>query len=145
MFHNTAFLVALNGSKPQLDNIAQAKDYTVGTIRSYYSEAYLKNAGYEEHKNLSLSVKYQHLWQMLFNKRIDFVLTNTFSLNNELDELGLDSEDIEQTLELTDFPSELKLAGNLSLNPSTASALKSALKNIKANGDSKILKHWNLN
>ena len=144
-FHNTAFLVALKGAKPQLDNLAQAKNHTIGTIRGYYSEGYLRGSGFEENKNLSLSVNYQYLWHMLFNKRIDYVLTNTFSLHNELTELGLNVEDIEQTLELNDFPNELHLAGNLSLTPSTADALQHALKTIKANGEyQKILNQWGL-
>lgn len=145
VFHNAAFLVALNGSKPQIVSLEQVESYTVGTIRGYYSEIYLRNAGFKESKNLSLSVKYQHLWQMLFNKRIDFVLTNTLSLNKELSKLGLKVKDIERTLELTDFPNELHLAGNLSLAPSTASALQLALKAIRANGEyQKILNKWGL-
>lgn len=145
IFYNTAYLVTLKGNKPKLENLEQAKNYKVGTIRSYYSHLYLKNAGFEEGKNLSLSVKYQHLWQMLFNKRIDYVLTNTLSLNNELTELGFNVEEVERTLELTDFPNQLHLVGNLSLSPSKAQALKQALKTIKANGEyQKILNQWGL-
>lgn len=145
IFHNTAYLVALNGSKPKLTNLADAKQYTVGTIRGYYSESYLRNAGFEEGKNLSLSVKYQNLWQMLFNKRIDFVLTNTLSLNSELNKLGFNLKNIERSVELTDFPSELNLAANLSLEPATAKALQQALKTIRANGEyQRILNQWEL-
>ena len=145
IFHNAAYLVALKGSKPQLVNLEEAKAYTVGTIRGYYSEAYLREAGFEEGVNLSLSVRYQELWQMLFNHRIDFVLTNTLSLNSELNKLGLDVIRIERTLELTDFPYELHLVANLSLAPSTANVLQQALKTIKANGEyQKILKQWNI-
>lgn len=146
VFHNSAFLVGLKGNNPKLTSIEQAKHYTVGTIRGYYSEGYLKRAGFKEDKNLSLSVKYQHLWRMLFNNRIDYVLTNTLSLNTELNQLNFKVEDIEQTLELTDFPNELYLAGNLTLAPSKAKALRQAFKTIKANGEhQKILKKWGLN
>lgn len=145
IFHNSAFLVALNGNKPRLTSLAQAKDYTVGTIRGYYSERYLRKAGFEEGENLSLSVKYQHLWQMLFNHRIDYVLTNTLSLNSELNELRLKMDDIESTLELTDFPNELHLAGNLSLPPKTIEALRQAFITIKSNGEhQRILTQWGL-
>lgn len=145
IFHNTAFLVALNDNKPRLKNLAEAKNYTVGTIRGYFSERYLKKAGFEEGRNLSLSVKYQYLWQMLFNNRIDYVLTNTLSLNSELNELRFKVEDVEQMLELTDFPNELYIAGNTSLPSSTAKALRQAFNTIKANGEhQRILNQWGL-
>ncbi|MFD2167119.1 substrate-binding periplasmic protein [Thalassotalea euphylliae] len=145
LIHNKAFLVALKENNAELANLAQAKNSTVGTIRGYYSERYLKNAGFEEGKNLSLSVKYQSLWQMLFNKRTDFVLTNAVSLNKELGELGYSVDEIERRLELRDFPNQLHLAGNLALDPSIANKLKQALDSIKANGEyHQILTRWGL-
>ena len=116
LIDNKAYLVALKGSNSELSSVAQAKTSQVGTIRGYYSERYLRNAGFEEGQNLSLSVSYQMLWQMLFNKRTDFVLTNAMSLNKELGELGYSENDIDRKLELTDFPNKLHLAGNLALN-----------------------------
>ena len=105
----------------------------------------MRNAGFEEGQNLSLSVSYQMLWQMLFNKRTDFVLTNAMSLNKELGELGYSENDIDRKLELTDFPNKLHLAGNLALNPAIATDLKHALVTIKENGEyQKILEHWGL-
>lgn len=145
IFHNSAYLVALDGSKPKLADLEQAKHYVVGTIRGYYSEVFLRNAGFKEDTNLSLSVNYQTLWQMLFKQRIDFILTNTISLNTELSRLGFKLEDVEPALEVTDFPNELHIAGNLSLEPRVASKLKQALATIKTNGEyQRILKQWNL-
>jgi len=145
VFHNTAYLVSVKGTKPPLLNLEQAKRYTVGTIRGYFSETYLRSAGFQEGSNLSLSVKYQSLWRMLFNDRIDFVLTNTISLNQELNTLGYRTDDIERRLVLDDFPSELHLAGNLSIDPSSALALQKALVTIKDNGEYlKILNDWGL-
>lgn len=145
VFRNSAFLVALKNSKPQLKDLAQAKKYTVGTIRGYYSETYLREAGFKDNRNLSLSVKYQHLWRMLFSNRIDFVLTNNLSLISELSELGFEVGDIERKLELTDFPNKLHLVGNLKLDPSKAKALQNALSTIKVNGEyQNILDKWEL-
>ena len=145
LIHNKAFLVALKNDTPQLTSLAQAKTSKVGTIRGYFSERYLKNAGFEEGKNLSLSVGYQTLWQMLFNKRTDFVLTNAMSLNKELAELGYSIDDSERKLELCDFPNQLHLVGNLALNPSVANELKQALVTIKENGEyQQILEQWGL-
>ena len=146
VLHNSAYLVSLNGNELRLANLDQAKQYTVGTIRGYYSEAYLRKAGFEEEENLYLSVKYQNLWQMLFKKRIDFVLTNTFALNNELSKLGFKVADVEHSLELNDFPNELHLVGNSSLSPAVANTLQQALKAIKENGEyQRILNEWGLN
>jgi len=145
VFHNSAYLIALKSSNLSLSTLSEAKNYTVGTIRGYYSEKYLKNAGFEENNNLSLSVKYQHLWQMLFNGRIDFILTNTLSINSELKELGLSVSRIDHALELTDFPSELYLAGNTALEFAKVNALKRALETIKDNGEyDKIMRQWKL-
>ena len=146
MYHNDAFLVSLKGSNQNVANLEQAKNHVVGTIRSYYSESYLRNAGFKEDGNMSLSVNYQRLWHMLFTNRIEFVLTNTLSLNTELSDLNLDVNDVERVIELTDFPSELHLAGNLSLSTSKAKALEQALKVIKENGQfQSILNNWGLN
>ncbi len=144
-FHNTAYLVSLRNRELQLTNLEQAKQYSVGTIRGYYSETYLCDDGFREGSNLSLSVNYQNLWQMLFNHRIDFVLTNTLSMTTELNELGLDVSNVKSVLELQDFPSELNLAANLELDPSIALVLQQSLDAIKANGEyQRILSHWNL-
>jgi polar amino acid transport system substrate-binding protein len=144
-FHNAAFLVSVKNSKIPLTELKQAQKYSVGTIRGYYSETYLRNAGFEENKNLALSVNYQNLWHMLFKGRIDFVLTNTVSLNSELNQLGHDVRDIERTLELTDFPSQLHLAANQNLSPTIAAALKNGLEIIKQIGEyQSILDKWHL-
>ncbi|NMP32789.1 amino acid ABC transporter substrate-binding protein [Thalassotalea sp. M1531] len=145
IFHNSAYLVSSTESTYQLANLSDAKQYSVGTIRGYFSEGYLRKSGFNEGENLSLSVKYQDLWQMLFNGRIDFVLTNTLSLNNELNKLGYKTGDVKQVLELIDFPSELHLAANLSLTPTTAKALEQALKTVIASGEyQRILTQWGL-
>ena len=145
LIHNKAYLVALKNSNNELTNLAQAEASKVGTIRGYFSERYLKNAGYEEGENLSLSVGYQTLRQVLFNKRTDFVLTNAMSLNKELGELGYSVDDIDRKLELRDFPNQLHLAGNLALNPSVANKLQHAFVTIKENGEyQQILERWGL-
>lgn len=143
IFHNSAYLVSLNGDNKRLSHLEQAKGFTVGTIRGYYSETYLRKAGFGEGENLSLSVNYQNLWRMLFKKRIDFVLTNTLSLTSELNKLGYTVKEVTKVIELKDFPNKLHLAANKAFDADTAHKLKVALQAIKDNGEyQKILTRW---
>lgn len=144
-YHNSAFLVGLVQQPIKLTTLADAKSYIIGTIRGYHSESYLRDAGFNEQQNLSLSVKYDHLWHKLFQKRVDLVLTNTIALARELSETGLDATQVVRYLELKDFPDKLYIAGNKNLENNIANALSKALIKIKENGTyERILQKWQL-
>ena len=145
-YKSTAFLVGLKDrSDVKLTTIDDAKNYVVGTIRGYHSEEYLKTLGFDIEKNLHLSVRYEQMWQMLFKKRIDFILTNFIALEKEMKSIGLSSEDIKPYIQLKDFPSELHIAAGLKTPPDTVVKLKKALAKIKVNGTyQKIMTKWGL-
>lgn len=140
-----AYLISLNSFTPSIENLEQAKDYRVGTINGYSSEQYLRDAGFSDNDNLVLVSHYTQLWQMLFKKRLDFVLTNTLTLKNELNHAGFDLKDIKKHLHLTDYPSTLYLTANKKLNKQTRKKLEHALLTIKQNGQHQaILEKWHL-
>jgi polar amino acid transport system substrate-binding protein len=142
----TAFLVGLR-DRPDtnLTTLDDAKNYIVGTIRGYHSEEYLKQAGFNSDNNLYLSVRYEHMWQMLFKKRIDFILTNFLALEQEMKSIGYNKQDIKPYLELKDFPSELHIATGLTTPIQTIAKLKKAFETIKVNGTyKKIMTKWGL-
>lgn len=144
-YHNSAFLVGLKERNLSITSLSQAKSLTVGTIRGYYSETFLRNAGFKENENLTLSVKYDQLWHMLFQGHIDLVLTNNIALKRELKQSGLSIDKVTQYLELGDFPSKLYLVGNLTIDAEKALALSSALEQVKRDGRYQaILKRWGL-
>ncbi|MEQ5875505.1 MAG: substrate-binding periplasmic protein [Pseudoalteromonas spongiae] len=146
-YFSDAYLVDLasQSQNHEVQSLKQAEKYRVATIRGYSSEHYLKQAGFSEDKNLVLVSHYHQLWQMLEKERIDFVLTNTLTLQNELVLSNVEAKKIHKSLHLDDFPSELYLAANLNLNPDTAMRLSIALSTLKETGQYQaILEKWQL-
>ena len=145
-YKSQAFLVGLKSRADiNIKNLEQAKQYVVGTIRGYHSAQYLKDAGFTEQKNLHLSVNYKHMWRMLFEKHIDFILTNFVAIEREVNSVGFDQRKIKPVIELTDFPGDLFLATGLSTPDDTVNTLSKALTQIKENGTyDKIMTKWGL-
>ncbi|WP_404340748.1 substrate-binding periplasmic protein [Pseudoalteromonas mariniglutinosa] len=145
MYVADAYLVSLKTSAYHINSLNDAKAYRVATIRGYSSEQYLKQAGFSEDNNLVLVSHYQQLWQMLKKGRIDFVLTNTLTLNNELKRSELEPKAVKKTVHLDDFPAILYLTANKQLNQHTVTMLKHAMAQIKQNGQYQaILTAWQL-
>ncbi|MBA6372519.1 transporter substrate-binding domain-containing protein [Colwellia sp. BRX8-4] len=146
IFKSKAFLVGLrNREDINISNIEEAKSFVVGTIRGYHSEQYLKNTGFLEQKNLHLSVSYKHMWSMLFEQRIDFILTNFIAVDREMKSIGFNKDDIKPFIELHDFPGDLFIATGLKTADKTVTILSAALQQIKADGTYKnIMDKWGL-
>ncbi|AZZ95646.1 transporter substrate-binding domain-containing protein [Pseudoalteromonas sp. R3] len=146
MCHAQAYLIGLKEREFSLHDLNSARQYRVSTIRGYYSERFLRAAGYSEEHELVLVSHYQTLWQMLFKGRTDLVLTNAQTINKELSALGLPAEQVERKLAVTAFPSELHLATRLDFDQEQAELLKAALAKLKDSGKyQQILTHWQLN
>jgi len=140
-----AYLISLKSHIDEVVHLNYAKEYKVATIRGYSSEAYLRRKGFTENKNLVLVSYYQQLWQMLYKSRIDFVVTNTLTLDNELKSLGLDPNLITKRIHLDELPSSLNFAANKLLDTQSAYAITKGLKQIKENGEYQaILQKWQL-
>jgi len=140
-----AYLVSLKDFKYSTPSLQAARAYRVSTIRGYSSEHYLRSAGFDESNNLVLVSNYSQLWNMLYKGRVDFVLTNTLTLQNELKLIGLDPNQVKKHVHLTDYPSTLYFAANKNLDEQTASAIKLAIEQIKESGQYQaILKKWQL-
>ncbi|MBQ4797655.1 transporter substrate-binding domain-containing protein [Pseudoalteromonas sp. MMG006] len=140
-----AYLISLKSHIDEVVHLNYAKEYKVATIRGYSSEAYLRRKGFTENKNLVLVSYYQQLWQMLYKSRIDFVVTNTLTLDNELKSLGLDPNLITKRIHLDELPSSLNFAANKLLDTQSAHAITRGLKQIKENGEYQaILQKWQL-
>jgi polar amino acid transport system substrate-binding protein len=144
IFKSKAFLVGLRSrSDINISDIEEAKSFVVGTIRGYHSEKYLKDAGFSVQDNLHLSVNYKYMWGMLFEKRIDFILTNFVAIDSEMKSIGFDKKDIKTFVELHDFPGDLFIATGLKTSNSTVTNLSDALQQIKADGTyKKIMDKW---
>lgn len=130
-----AVLVGLkNRQDIKLSSLESAKPYIVGTIRGYHSDHFLHENGFTEQENLSLSVTSKHLWAMLFNKRIDLVLTNYMALDRDIEKAGFDANNITPYLALANFPNKLYIATGLTTPRATIERLATALSAIKESG-----------
>ncbi|MCG7534308.1 transporter substrate-binding domain-containing protein [Pseudoalteromonas sp. OOF1S-7] len=146
MCHAQAYLIGLKERTFSLQDLESARQHRVSTIRGYYSERFLRAAGFSEDHELVLVSHYQTLWHMLFKGRTDLVLTNAQTINKELNALGLPAEQVERKMVVPAFPSELHLATNLDFNQQQADLLMNALAHLKESGKyQQILAQWQLN
>ena len=146
MYKSEAYLVGLNSRDDiQINSLDSAKAYVVATVRGYYSEEFLKKAGFTTQLNLSLSVNNDQMWHMLFKKRIDLVLTNTIGLDHELLSAGLDPTALKQYIALHDFPNQLHIATGMTTSDKTVLRLRKALEKLKQSGQYQpIIDKWGL-
>ena len=134
-YKTSAVLVGLKDRHDlKLTSLESAKHYIVGTIRGYHADYFLHEHGFTEKKNLSLSVTSKHLWAMLFNKRIDLVLTNYMALDRDIKKAGFDENNIAPYLSIDHFPNELYIATSLATPKIIITQLASALAAIKKSG-----------
>ena len=146
-YRNRAFLVGMKGREDlaRLKNLDHAKSVRVGTIRGYFSDRYLRQAGFTTKKNLSLSVNNRSMWPMLFRGRIDLVLTNNIGLKEEIGGLGLDPDAVTPYLALQDFPDQLHIATNHKTEARIVESVRQALQRLKDSGEYQvIIDRWNL-
>lgn len=140
-----AYLVSLRSHKGEVIHLNFAKEYKVATIRGYSAQAYLEAQGFTENENLVLVSYYQQLWKMLYKDRIDFVVTNTLTLENELKRSGLDPHLISKRIHLDELPSSLHFAASNQLDSHTAKIISDRLNAIKESGEyQQILNKWQL-
>lgn len=147
LFTIRSYLAALKTRNDIIINdIEDAKHYTVGSIRHDLAEDYLLQKGFEPEKNLYVSAKYPVLWNMLYSKRTDIAFTNSIVWKYEIEKAGLNPSKLKLVYEVPDFASDLYLAASLSTNKEVINKLKLGLESIKADGRyDNIMKKWQLN
>lgn len=145
VFYAHAYLIGLKSKKFNLTNLKSAQDFRVSTVRGYYSQSFLQQAGFSTDYNLVLAPEPASLLQMLYKNRTDLVLTNTLHLEKELQSIGLDPTQIEKKLKLSDFPNELHFVANHRLHSDLISRLKHALQKVKVSPIyPSLLEKWQL-
>ena len=141
-----SYLVALKTAPSfNINTIADAEKYSIGSIREDLAEHYLKKNGFVESENLYLSSNYKVLWQMLFNGRTQLAFTNDVMWQHELDNVGLDRSQIKFVYKIPNFAADLYLAASLNTDKEIVKRLILALDKIKKNGQyHAILAKWNI-
>jgi polar amino acid transport system substrate-binding protein len=130
----------------KINNINDAKAYSVGSIRHDLAESYLLSKGFIAKKNLYVASKYPVLWNMLYSGRTEVVFTNSIVWRHEIEKAALDPTKIKFVYEIPDFASDLYLAASKSTEKSVIKKVKDSLEAIKADGRyDKIMTKWQLN
>ncbi len=129
----------------KISNLTQAKNYSVGTIRGDLAENYLLENKFALNKNLFISSKYNILWELLYSGRIDAAFTNSILWRYELEDIGLNPDQVKLSYQVPNFASELYIAASLSTDKKIIDTLIKALKDIKADGSYQlILDKWHM-
>ncbi|MGB1263647.1 MAG: substrate-binding periplasmic protein [Cognaticolwellia sp.] len=129
----------------KITSLDEAKNYSVGTIRSDLAQHYLVEQGFTTNNNLFISSKYDVLWELLYSGRIDAAFTNDVLWRHEIKSLGLDPEKVQLNFKVPDFASDLYIAASLNTDKKIVSALATALNTMKADGSyQEILSKWQL-
>jgi len=129
----------------QIDSLTKAKTYSIGTIRGDLAENYLLENNFILNENLFISSKYNVLWELLYSGRIDAAFTNSILWRYELEDVGLNPEQIKLNYQVPNFASELYIAASLNTDKKIVDALAKALIAIKADGSyQRILTKWHM-
>jgi polar amino acid transport system substrate-binding protein len=91
-----------------VSELADAVKLRVGSVRG--TATYLINNGFEEGSNLVLASNSSQMWCLLFNDRVDLVLSNFESSPYEIKSAGYESEQTKDILDVTDLSNELQFA-----------------------------------
>lgn len=143
-YYNKAVLMGLKGNA-SLQTKLDPNTQVIGTVRGYYSERFLKRAGFNEQTSLVLTKDVNALWHLLEKGRVDYVLTNTMMMEQELKSLNLSPDLFMPVLTLEDFPNKLYFAANPTMAPNVASELTVAIKKATQSAQYQaLLKRWHL-
>lgn len=146
IFTLESYLVALKTRHDiELNNLEDAKKYTVGSIRDDLAETYLRSHGFTENANLYLNAAFPVLWKMLYNGRTDLAFTNSQVWQYKIKHTGLDPSKIRFLYKIPDITSELYLAASPNTDKYIIRQLRLALDKIKQDGRYQaLLTKWNL-
>ncbi len=134
-YRSYAVLVGLKSRGDiKLSSLEDVNPLIVGTIRGYHSANFLVDNGFKEHEDLSLSVTSKHMWAMLFNNRIDLVLTNYMALDRDIKNAGFDERKVIPYLSIKDFPNKLNIATGLATSDNIVQRLSKSLVILKKSG-----------
>ena len=133
ILHESEYLFKLKNRKDVIvNNLADAKQYRVGSVRDYFHHKYLLENGFEEGKNLETTYGDDMNIKKLVSRRIDLMITSEISFFYRVGELGYNRDDFERTLQVVSDDSYLAFSRETS--PNVVAQFAKALDAIKADG-----------
>ena len=141
-----AHLIGLKGHPEVLiSKLEDAKVLRVGSVRGYGSAAYLVKNGFKERYNLVLASDMAQMWGLLFNERVDVVLSNFQTSPYEIKSVGYDPSKVIDILEVAALTNELQFATGHNTPLETVEKLRKGLSALKKQGTyKKIMTKWEL-
>ena len=142
-----AHLIGLkNRPDIHITRLEDAYPLRVGSVRGYGSATHLINKGFKEGTNLVLASNIAQLWGLLFNDRVDMVLSNFETSPYEIKSVGYDPLMVTDILEVTALTNELQFATGHNTPSATVKKLTDGLAALKKNGSYAAIKmKWGLN
>jgi polar amino acid transport system substrate-binding protein len=133
ILHENEYFFKLKDRKDVVvKNLADAKQYHVGSVRDYFHHRFLLKNGFEEGKNLEATYGDEMNIKKLVSRRIDLMITSEISFSYRLKELGYNRDDFEMTLQVVSNDSYLAFSRRTS--PNVVTQFADALDAIKADG-----------
>jgi polar amino acid transport system substrate-binding protein len=133
ILHESEYLFKLKDRTDVIvKNLADAKQYYVGSVRDYFHHKYLIKNGFEEGKNLEATYSDDMNIKKLVSRRIDLMITSEISFSYRVKNLGYHRDDFEKTLQVVS--SDSYLAFSRQTSPNVVSRFAEALDAIKADG-----------
>jgi len=127
-----AHLIALkNRPDVVISNLDDAYSLRLGSVRGYGSANYLVNKGFKEGTNLVLASNSEQMWGLLFNKRVDMVLSNFETSPFEIQNAGFDPLQVKDLLEIPALTHELQFATGHKTSAEIVAVLTQGLVNLK--------------
>lgn len=140
----TTALVAKAGSNIKLENLEDAKQYTIEVMKDDFFHQALVAKGFVENQNLYVNTTYDALMPLLElpSRQIDLVIINEKHLRYRLSK-SQSLDDVKIVLEVDELKSEMYLACNKNTLPAVARRLKSAMRALSENGELKLIEsNW---
>jgi len=121
-----------------MDDITQAKNYSLGIVRGDIYEMLVRRLGFVADKNLLLFSEADSFMRLFFKKRIDLIIGSDFTIGHQTEPFGYSRDDLVKLKQI--HVDELKgnyIGFNKAASPVVVERFNQALKQLKAESEYK--------
>ncbi len=121
-----------------MDDITQAKNYSLGIVRGDIYEMLVRRLGFVADKNLLLFSEAESFMRLFFKKRIDLIIGSDFTIGHQTEPFGYSRDDLVKLKQI--HVDELKgnyIGFNKAASPVVVERFNQALKQLKAESEYK--------
>ncbi len=121
-----------------MNDISQAKNYSLGIVRGDIYEMLVRRLGFVADKNLLLFSEADSFMRLFFKKRIDLIIGSDFTIGHQTEPFGYSRDDVVKLKQI--HVDELKgnyIGFNKAASPVVVERFNQALKQLKAESEYK--------